>query len=379
MRLTSISLKNFRCFASLKLDLDSPLVLLVGPNGAGKTSILEALHYSCYLRSFKTHLPKELVRITQDGFSAALEISSDGLSLDTLNVSFANSKRAIKVNQKPVSSYKDLYSIYKVITITEDDLELVKGAPLLRRSFIDNMLIMLDPAYANYLRKYRSILDNRNALLNNRRSGSSHFDHESYVLWTDQLLKTSYIIQSKRQAMLKQLEQEAHELAISFFDDLHAISIVYEYARPYLITNFEASGAEFIEQYPNMPNHELSFRRSLFGSHLDDFRIIFQDKASRSFASRGQQKLIVFLLKLAQLKIIVSQTSAVSDSDTCSAIFLIDDFISDFDEVKTSTLLSLITRYATQVIITSPTSQGILQDKLTSYGVQVVSINNQLY
>ena len=56
--LSQVKLKHFRCFESFQLDIEAPTLLLEGANGVGKTSFLEALYYSCYLRSFRTHIPR---------------------------------------------------------------------------------------------------------------------------------------------------------------------------------------------------------------------------------------------------------------------------------------------------------------------------------
>ena len=68
VRITNLQIKNFRCFGSLDLAFDNPITLIEGINGTGKTSLLEALHYLCYLRSFRTHLPQELVQFGHDNF-----------------------------------------------------------------------------------------------------------------------------------------------------------------------------------------------------------------------------------------------------------------------------------------------------------------------
>ena len=42
MKLTSITVENFRCFEKLTLDLHPELTVLIAPNGAGKTTMLDA-------------------------------------------------------------------------------------------------------------------------------------------------------------------------------------------------------------------------------------------------------------------------------------------------------------------------------------------------
>jgi DNA replication and repair protein RecF len=377
MRIVSLSLKNFRCFATLQLNFDGRFALIQGPNGIGKTSILEALHFACYLRSFKTHMPKELIYLTHEGFSITIALTNpqeheERVDIDTVAVHLAGSKRAVKINQKPVTTYKELRALYKVVTITEDDLDLIKGAPAIRRAFIDQLITIIEPNYTLDLRKYKATLENRNALLS--RGG---YNTDSYRLWTQQLLAISGVIQQKRQQALIALQAAAQKLAYDFFGPSYSLELLYEYAKPYSYCPAEGSVDnavnvdDFLNQYPQMVRHESGFRRSLFGAHLDDIRILFQEKTSRAFASRGQQKLLVFLLKLAQIDLISTLAGTLSRS----TIFLIDDFMTDFDEAKIDALLPLMSKSASQIIITSPLHYGLLYDKLLDYDAQIVSLD----
>ncbi len=464
MRITSLTLKNFRCFPLLTLNFERPIIVLVGANGVGKTSLLEALHYACYLRSFKTHTQGELVRLTQEpslasrglapadttessnipscnanttasgnfqsstadnpksgnsesydsgscstsassnhqsdeignlmgsgkssdlqtlkkhaiehsaitGFSISLAIAAHDVSgIDQICVHLVDGKRSVKVNQKLISSYKELSTLYKVITMTEDDLDLIKGAPTLRRTFIDQLLSMLDPSYAPSMRQFRATLENRNALLN-RYNGNQ----ESYELWTQQLLKASSVIQKKRLDALALLSQEAQKLADDFFDSAFSIELSYSYAKPYGLSGIDTV-KNFLQAYPHAQRHELAFGRSLFGIHLDDISITFQDKASRTFASRGQQKLIIFLIKIAIMNLITNKSQlnlTASQPLPPSVIFLIDDFMTDFDEKKLESLFALIIKSASQVIVTTPIGHGPLATLLSRYSTQIVHL-----
>src|SRR5690606_9539424 len=115
-----------------ELDLSASLILLEGGNGAGKTSLIEALHYGCYLRSFRTHMPRELSQFGAQDFFIKLDISSshEGQLLDhEIQVGFSAGKRLVKIDKKPIASYKELMDFYRVVSVTEDDLELIKGSP----------------------------------------------------------------------------------------------------------------------------------------------------------------------------------------------------------------------------------------------------------
>src|SRR5437868_6298202 len=91
---------------------------------------------------------------------------------------------------------------------------------------------------------------------------------------------------------------------------------------------------------------------SLFGAHLDDFLIHFQDKKSKNYSSRGQQKLIVLLVKIAQIQQLLHSKGPV--------ILLLDDFMTDFDEQRCRLLLDLLFDLKIQLIFTVPTGTHFL-------------------
>lgn len=68
MKITSLSLRDFRGFRSLDLDLSPEVTALVGVNGAGKTSILDAiaLLLSCLVESIRSGKPEEIAPSTGD-------------------------------------------------------------------------------------------------------------------------------------------------------------------------------------------------------------------------------------------------------------------------------------------------------------------------
>ncbi len=370
MRIVSIRLRNFRCFSTLDLDIESPVVLIHGPNGSGKTSVLEALHYACYLRSFKTHLPKELVRTATEGFGISINLAAQ--TFDTLQVQFANKKRTIKLNEQGIGSYKELYDAYRVVTITEDDLRMIQGSPGLRRSFLDTMVQLLDPSHAALVKNYKAILENRNALLMQAKF-KGHIDQESYLLWTDQLLQASRLIQEARTKAVGRLEKEAQALIREIFvvHDEEPLKITYSYARPY--SDIELGSAqELIDRYPTMMNNEIRQKRTLFGAHLDDCTITYLGQACRTYSSRGQQKLVLFLLKLAQLQVIKGLDPAGG-----SAILLVDDFMTDFDNEKASALIPMMTKLSSQVILTSPIEE-MIKNKLPKEATQSINLGRSV-
>lgn len=365
MQLTHIQVKNFRCFKEISLELEGPLVLIQGINGSGKTSLLEALHYLCYLRSFRTHSPRELVQFGSESFfiKAGISAPDDPISHE-IQVGFANKKRLVKINQKSVSSYKELMDYYRIITLTEDDLSLISSGPEMRRAFIDQALLLEDPEFIQTIRNFKHIVDSRNAMLAQGRVST-----DSYQLWTNQLWATSCLIQRRRIALLEQFEQTTNQLLKEHFQD--QLHVAFSYTPKKIGPDITQEAFEQMQH--GLFVEETRFSRSLFGAHLDDFIIRFQDKKSKAFASRGQQKLIVLLMKIAQMKLVIAGKGGGAP------VFLLDDFMTDFDPGRAKTLLDILSTLDNQLIFTSPVEQGFFEDQLRERGVHQVKLTHRIF
>jgi len=333
MFVSSLKIKTFRCFEALTLEFNEPITVLEGPNGAGKTSVIEALYYACYLRSFKTHLPRELVRWESDHFFLALEGRSETQEPWELKIAATALKRQVKADGVALSSYKELFERYRIIVLGAHDMELVQGSPEERRQFVDHAILLTDPLYLQKMRSLKKILRQRNAFLSHVSHG--HFDTDAYEVWTDQLQKATLLIREERKAYLKILEAELQAL-------------VHQHL-PSKAPNIELLYQEGDEKNCS-PEREISARRSLQGAHLDEIQIMWNGQSARRFASRGQHKLLIYFLKLAQLTVLKKP-----------AIVLIDDFVTDFDDERTELLVQLLCKEGRQVIFTTPSGSSLFR------------------
>lgn len=357
---SEIQLKNFRCFETITVFFDHPIVVLEGLNGAGKTSLLEALYYACYLRSFRTHLPKELVRFEQEHFFVRIKVTHNNDDHE-IQVGFSPDKRSVKIDKKSIGSYKELMSHYRVVSLIEDDLNVIKGGPQERRSFVDQTLLLLDSTYIAHMKELRIILNNRTRLIQRLVTAD-----DNYFLWTRQLWEKSQIIQQLRSALLAKLMAEVNDLVRIYFNDLLSIACVYEAKYIKKATSCD----QFLDDNPYIFDQERTAYRSLFGAHLDDFSIKLENKQTKRLASRGQQKLILLLLKIAQARYITEQKGPV--------LFLLDDFMADFDIVTSKQLLSILYSLDCQLIFTTPVANSPLSLTTREAGAQIVTVTHSI-
>lgn len=346
-----LEVRNFRCFNHYVLNLSYPHTLIEGCNGMGKTSLLEALYYGCYLRSFRTVSTKEMVALGATSFFIKITLafkSSFGITESHLHIGFSDGARHVKLDDRVISSYRELMGILRIISITESDLLLIQGPPAERRSFIDYALLLEDVQYAHHIVLLKQIVMNRNALLQ-----KDMHRYEDYIVFTQQLWEQTLVIQKIRSLYIEALQHETNNLIAHYLGSDY--SLILSYAIKKEMGN---CSSEFLKKNPSLHEQEIRMKRSLFGAHLDDILFIYNNKGSRSFASRGQQKLILILLKMAQL------TLLQRESPGAALLFLIDDYMTDFDSIRANAILRALQGLPVQLVLTSPIGPNPFYEKI---------------
>ena len=356
MQLKELSLQNFRCFKQLNLTFDAPIVFIKGDNGAGKTALLEAIYYLCYLRSFRTYSSRELINFDSDNFFVRGLFSDRKSDTHELSIGVTHQKKLVKLDQKPINSFQDLNKCVKVISLSESDLQVIQAGPEHRRSFIDSYIFLNEPSFTKELCDYKKILSQRNALLQR-----FSFDKASYLIWTEKLWHQTQKIEEIRSSYLQEIEGFVQEEA-TFIPNASNIQLKYCCKRCPGDT-FK----QFLLKNPSLSDEERLIQRSLFGAHLDDISIKWRTKNARLYASRGQQKLVMLLLKIAKVKGLIHRMR--------HSILLLDDFVTDFDEERIQQILPLLHSLNCPLFFTCAQGENSLERALKAYKVQTIILD----
>ena len=162
---THLWLTDFRCIASVDIELAPTLTVLDGANGQGKTSLLEAIAWVARTRSFRGVADAMLVRSgTEQAVVRAEVAAGDRRQLFEAEIR-ATGRNRILCNRQTVTRARDLHGLLRVTVFSPDDLALVKGGPAERRVYLDELLGTISARYEAARTDFERVLKQRNALL----------------------------------------------------------------------------------------------------------------------------------------------------------------------------------------------------------------------
>ena len=333
MRLRRLRLKNHRNYAQLDLAPGAGVNVFIGANGHGKTNLLEAVAMLALSSSPRARRDSELVGPVGPGSRIEAEIESDGTTRElaiALNMDGDRARRVIEVDGARRRAF-DLPGHFRATLFWPDDLGLVKGGPELRRRFLNQMLVQVEPGYARALAGLRRVLEQRNSLLKHIAAGEGGED----VLdaWNQELVQIGSEISRARARAMVELEPEAARC--------HAqIS-----AGERLQINYIGPPENLAEAVNNSLAEDLRRGTTSVGPHRDDVRVILDGRDARSYASQGQQRTAVVSLKLAEAALIERRAGE-------RPVLLLDDVLSELDSDRRGALLEEVAGGG-QVIVTS--------------------------
>jgi DNA replication and repair protein RecF len=332
MRIHHLSLTNFRNYARLELDLPAGPVLLLGDNAQGKTSLLEAIYYLATARSPHTTSPRQLINwlAGQESLTPAARIVAQvthGEAAHTLDVTLMleptsggeeRFRKQIKLDSIPRRA-NDLVGQVAVVMFLPQDVDLVGGAPSLRRRYLDAALTQVDAEYSSALSRLEDVLPQRNALL--KQLGERGGDPDQLAFWDEELAAAGARIALCRQQAIVELGQLADAIHRDLTGGRERLRLRYEpgfdpgrpmsgeFQMPLNLDvplalaprwPLEKALAAFRAQLEQRRQAEIMRGVTLVGPHRDELRFIADEVDLGVFGSRGQQRTAVLALKLAE-------------------------------------------------------------------------------
>jgi DNA replication and repair protein RecF len=346
MFLASLDLKDFRIFKDKNLEFSQNTTLILGPNAIGKTNVLEAIYFLAAGKSFRAVKESEAIKsgleltritgIVSDENEEQLEIILTQGEVRGKKTA----KKLFKVN-KVGKRWKDFIVSFTAVLFRPEDIDLILGTPSLRRNYLDMVLTQVDWRYRVSLITYKKGLRQRNKLLSKIKEGVAQ--RFQLRFWDQLLIKNGSFITEKRQKLL-----EFYNQYLSSCQDLYKdkIKVVLDYDKSII-------SQERLDKYSQA---ELGAGVTLVGPHRDDIKFFVrpcslkhkprfsQNRNLALYGSRGEQRMAVFALKLAEVEFILKELGY-------RPALLLDDIFSELDKIHRDHIVNIIPKQ--QTIITA--------------------------
>ncbi|MEL6441218.1 MAG: DNA replication/repair protein RecF [Cyanobacteria bacterium J06621_8] len=343
MYLKSLHLRSFRNYTDRQIEFTAQKTILVGNNAQGKSNLLEAVELLATLKSHRATRDRELVldSATIGQVEARVERA---YGTSELSVLFRKQgRRTVSVNREKLRRQLDFLGVLNAVQFSSLDLDLVRGAPDCRRSWLDGLLIQLEPVYSSILQQYQQVLKQRNALLKKIRSLKQESQStglpENYEpelrLWDQQLAAAGSRVTRRRARVIKRLTPIAvlwHQRISGATEELEI-----NYLPNVAWTEDEPSQVQqaFLEQIAERRTVEQYQGKTVVGTHRDEIEFTINHTPARYYGSQGQQRTLVLALKLAELKLIEEVVGE-------SPLLLLDDVLAELDPNRQQQLLEVI-------------------------------------
>ena len=344
MKLAHLELKNFRNYASLSMELDSGVNLIVGDNAQGKTNLLEAVVYLSQGCSYRTRKEEELIRWNQD--FARLEAGIQGKDRETELVYAlfrGNRRRQIMKNGVKQKSAAGTEGILTTVLFCPEDLQLLRAGAAVRRRFLDSAISQLRPQYKKAISDYQKLYESKSRILRDRFQKPGLLDALPDFNRQMAMIGASIIGYRARYCeKLGQLAQQYHGICSGGNETLgmlyHTVSNITDAFAPKSVI-FQ----QLMEHQEKHFQAELESCHCLSGPHKDDFEMLLNGRSLKSFGSQGQTRTAAIALKLSEREIIRNDTGE-------EPILLLDDVLSELDSGRQNFILNEIR--SGQVMIT---------------------------
>lgn len=343
MKINTITLKNFRNYEDCSVEFDPYINIFIGKNAQGKTNLLEAIYILSMSKSFKTNIIEELIYFDQEFAKIQGSIISHEQLMSLEVVLSTLGKKAI-INHKEIKKTSDYVGYLNVVLFIPEDLMLIKGSPRLRRKLIDMEISKISPIYMYNLNKYNKLLKERNKYLKMLHEKRKGYDEYLEVL-SEQMAKLQVYLIKKRIEFVQLLDDISS--TIYEYISLHKEKLHIEYKSQYKDISYEG----ILEKYKRSYQRDISYSQTMDGIHKDDILMFLDEKDAVIYASQGQQRSIVLALKIGLLELIKKEIGEYP-------ILLLDDVLSELDDVRKTKLLNLI-EGKVQTFLTSTSIDGI--------------------
>jgi len=344
MRLLGLRLSSFRNLKKVELTPGAKFNVFYGNNGQGKTNLLESIYLLSTMKSFKSAKNAELITFGADFSLIRGVVEKDCVKRDISLLLEKQGKKG-KVDGKLATRMDDFFGNLNVVVFTPEEISMVRGAPELRRRYLDRAVFTGDLGYLGLFHDYTKILKNRNALL-------KRGELAGLEIWSEQLAHAAAKVVERRLGYLKEMQGLLQFFYRQISGNDEEVELSYRLAlmdhQAYLADPEGTLAA-------TLAAHAAEERRratTVAGPHRDDIYFGLNGRSVRHFGSQGQQRTFVLALKMAEIEYLHRRFGS-------PPVLLLDDMTSELDRERNANLMEFLKKREMQVFITTTALQNV--------------------
>ncbi|ASD20699.1 DNA replication/repair protein RecF [Cryobacterium sp. LW097] len=368
MRVTHLSLTDFRNYAQAEVPFGPGPNLIVGRNGQGKTNLVEALGFLSTLSSHRVSQTGAMVRSGAESAIIRARLEYNGRDiLAEVQINRSGLNRA-QINRSVIKT-RELPRYFSSVLFAPEDLALVRGDPSGRRRFLDQLLVLRSPRLSGVLADYDRVLKQRNTLLKSARaSGLKTTQLGTLDIWDERLVALGSEIIDARADLVAELMPPLQKAYKSVAGADHGPNLVAslsilgadeeadETASPAAASPSASSGSATADTFrtalAGLRRKELDRGMTLAGPHRDDLVFELNNLPAKGYASHGESWSFALALKLASAELLRR------DSSSGDPVLILDDVFAELDQSRRRRLAEAVTGYE-QVLITAAVFQDV--------------------
>lgn len=356
MYLRQLVLQNVRCYTRQEFQFAGKVILLSGPNGSGKTTILETINLIAISKSFLPVGDHELTRHGATGYVIDALVNHDIGTPITITIEYNSfGGKKILTSATGPCSVQELIGLVPTVVLSTLHRELFIGEPAIRRAFVDRILSQSIASYKHALWRHRTALRQRNRLLSSGKWQTNELD-----AWTEELLESSIELVWYRRRFVEQFNRTLSQLVETTL--LLPFIPALDYAIPWLGIEQSAWWNLSRDELRQLLSRRVATllasdherQTTQWGPQRDLLTFVIGTRPLHTVSSQGQQKMALFVAKLAEAAIIESLCDR-------APILLLDDLFSDLDTANAQRIEKTVAdlSHPWQVFITVPTTMQL--------------------
>lgn len=324
--LSELAVHHLRNIAYAKFLLHPQCNLFCGPNGSGKTTLLEAIYLLCSGHSFRTREVSPLVNHYNESFTVFARTAQQ----ETVSIQKSMSgPTQVKLNGQSCSSSSDLARFLPCQVFYQDIFQIIDAGPAARRVLLDWGMFHVEHTYHTVWKAYRLVLKQRNALLRQKASRAL------FAPWDKQLVELAVELDRMREDYFKVWSNEFLKVLGILTDVPCSMSYYKGWDR-------KQSGKSLAEILEAHFNQDIQRQFTHVGPHQADITFDLSSKKAKLLLSRGQQKVVLIALKIAQAKLVPK-----------SCLYLFDDIAAELDDHHLTRVIEYLTTVDGQLFFTA--------------------------